>query len=218
MSQPTKKPSPSAAPKVIAKNAQSNAQSAAHVTSKAMEKAARTALSTLETTHNSTKSVVNIGADTMKELFSNGTEEVQKTHAKVFAISREGTETVSRTLDALTRTLNDLVALNRENVDVVFEVNNIISDIACTATAELVKYANANFADNLDVCNEAFSCRNLHDVLELNNKWVSGNVNNFFSQATKFADMMFQFANEASEPVNEHLLESAERLSKSLAA
>jgi hypothetical protein len=183
-----------------------------------MEKATKTAFSTFETTHKSAKSVASIGADTLKDLFSNTAEEAQKAHAKVFAVGREGTEAVSRTLDAMTRTLNDLVSLSRENVDVVLEVGNIVSDISRTANAELVKSANGNFSDNLDIFNEIFSCRNINDALELNNKWVSVNIDNFFAQSARFADIFFQFANEASEPMNDHFLESAERLSKSLAA
>lgn len=213
MTQHNKKSSP-ATPKIVAKTA----QSAANMTSKAVEKAAKTALSTIETTHKSAKSVAGIGADTMKELFANSAEEAQKAHAKAFAIGREGTEALSRTLDAATRTLNDLVALGRENVDVIVEVGNIVSDITRTANTELVKYANSNFSDNLDLCNEVFSCRNANDLLELNSKIVSVNIDNFFAQSARFADMLFQFANEASEPVNDHILESAERLGKSLAA
>jgi hypothetical protein len=113
--------------------------------------------------------------------------------------------------------LNDLVALARENVDVAAEVGNIVSDISSTANAELVKYANSNFSDNMDIFNEAFTCRNINDVLELNSKWLSVNLDNLFAQSARLADIVFQFANEASEPVNDHILESAERLSKSLA-
>lgn len=201
-------------PKIVEKSA----HSAANITSKTVEKAAQTAFSALEATHKSTKSVVNIGADTMREIFSSSAEEAQKAHAKAFAIGRESAETVSRAMDAATRTLNDLVALYRENVGVANEVGNILSDITRTANAELVSYANTNFSDNLDIFNECFSCRNVNDVLELNSKWVSTNLDNLFAQSSRLADIVFQFASEASEPVNDHILESAERLSKSLAA
>lgn len=214
MVQPQQKKTSQVAPKIVSKTA----QSAVHVTSQVVEKAAKTAASTLETTHNSAKSVVNIGADTMKEIFSNSTEEASKAHAKVFAFGRDGAEVISRTLDAVTRTLNDFIALNRENIDVAVEVSNILTDITKATNTELVKYSNENFSENLDICNEAFSCRNLNDAVELTNKWVSCNVENFFAQSERLAAMLFQFANEASEPVNDHILESTERLGKSLAA
>jgi len=208
------KKSSASAPKIVAKTT----ESAANMTTKAMEKAAKTAFSTLETTHKSVQSVAGIGADTLREIFANHAEEAQKAHAKAFAVCREGAEATSRALDAATRTLNDLVALARENVDVAAEVGNIVSDISSTANAELVKYANSNFSDNMDIFNEAFTCRNINDVLELNSKWLSVNLDNLFAQSARLADIVFQFANEASEPVNDHILESAERLSKSLAA
>ncbi len=121
-------------------------------------------------------------------------------------------------LDAFTRTLNDFITISRENIDVAVEVHNIVTDIARTTHADLLKYANNNFSDNLDICNEAFTCRNINDALEINNKWIGCNIDNFFAQSSRFADMLFQFASEASEPVNEHILESTERLGKSLAA
>lgn len=216
MSQAPKKPSHSAhtAPKIVAKTA----HTAATTTAKVVEKATKTATSTLETVQNSAKSVANTNAGALKEIFSNSAEEAQKAHAKVFAINRESTEVASRALDAMTRTMNDFITLSRESVDVAVEVSNIVNDISRTANAEIFKYANSNFADNLDICNEALGCRNINDALEITNQWISTNVNNYFSQAARLADMLFQFASEASEPVNDHILESAERLSKSLAA
>lgn len=216
MSQAPKKPShtSSSAPKIVAKAA----HSAANITSKAVEKVTKNAISTLETTHQSAKSVAELSTGNIKEFFANSSEEAKKTHAKVFAINRESTEAFSHALDALTRTINDLVTLNRESVDVAVEVSNIVNEISRTTNAEILKYANSNFSDNLDICNEALGCRNINDAIEISNKWFSSNINSFFSQSARLADMLFQFANEASEPVNDHILESAERLSKSLAA
>ncbi|HEU5048579.1 MAG TPA: phasin family protein [Rickettsiales bacterium] len=235
MSQAPKKPTHTAhaAPKIVAKSAHTPAKpaqtahhapakpaqvAAHHAPAKAPEKPAKPAMSALESTQNAAKSVANRNADTIKEFFSNNAEEAQKAHARMFALNREGTEVVTRALDALTRTMNDCITLSRESVDVAVEVNNIVNDISRTANAELIKYANNNFADNLDIFNEALGCRNINDALEITNQWISTNINNYFSQAARMADMLFQFASEASEPVNDHILESAERLSKSLAA
>lgn len=213
MAQATKKTAHSA-PKIVAKAA----HAAASATAKTIEKTAKNATSALEGAHQSSRTAVGIGADTMRGLFSSSADEARKAHAKLFAIGREGTDVVSRTLDAYSRTLSDYIALGRENVDVAVEVTNIVSDVSRTANAEFLKFANSNFSDNLDICSETFNCRNVNDLIELNNKWMTVNIDNFFNQSARFADMLFQFASEASEPMNEHIMESAERFSKTIAA
>jgi hypothetical protein len=182
---------------------------------KAPERSAGAASDVAETVHNASRHVVNMGTDAVREVFSRSAEDAQKAHERA---GREGAEAVSRVLDAFTRTLNDFTTISRENIDVAVEVHNIVTDIAKTTNAELLKCANGHFSDNLDICNEAFTCRNLNDALELGNKWVGCRINHFFAQSSRLADMLFQLTSEAVEPVNEHILESTERLGKSFAA
>jgi phasin family protein len=210
MAQPSKKSSP-AAPKLTASmNAPAKSPSSA--------KAASAAFSAMETTRNSAESIAKLSSDTLKDFFLSGSEETQKAHEKFFAIGRESVENVSRAVDAATRTLNDFVSLARENADAAVEVNHIAADIAKSINAEIVSCTNSNFSDNVELCKEAFACRDINDAMELHNKWLSTNVENFFAQSTRLAEMFFQLATEASEPINERVAEATERLSKSLAA
>jgi len=208
MAQSSKKPSHSASK--MAANAQSASGTA--------NKAAAAALSAVETTRNSAESMFKIGTDTVKEFFSSGSEEAQKAHEKFFAIGRESTENVSRAVDAFTRTMSDLVGVARENADAAVEVNHIAADIAKSINSELVSCANTNFSDNVEICKEAFTCRDIGDAFDLQSKWLSVNMENFFNQSTRLAEMMFQLATEAAEPINERVAEATERFSKSLAA
>ena len=183
-----------------------------------VQKATNAAMSAMETSRNSAESFVKVGTDTLKEFFATGNEETQKAQDKFFAVGREGVENMSRAVDAMTRTLNDVVSLTRENADAAIEVNHITADIAKSINSELMSCANANFSDNVELAKEAFACRDINDAFELHNKWLSTNVENFFSQSTRLAEMFFQFATEAAEPINERVAEATERFSKSLAA
>lgn len=190
---------------------------AAHASHTA-HKATHAALTAAETTRNSAESLLKMGTDTAKEFLASSSEEAQKAHEKLYAISRESTQHVSRAVDAFTRTVNDCVGLARENTDAVVEVNHIAADIAKSINAELMSFTNTNFADNVELAKEAFGCRNINDAFELQSKWMSTNLDNFFSQTTRLAEMLFQFASEAAEPINERVAEATERLSKTLAA
>jgi len=212
MAHKSKKPSrPAASPKLAT-------QSAAKIASNTATKAAAAALSAVESTRNSAESMVKLGTDTLKEFFSSGTEEAQKAHEKAFAVARESSENISRAVDALTRTVNDMVALGRENADAAVEVSHIAADIAKSINSELVSCANSNFADNVEICKDAFACRNVSDAFELQSKWLSTNLDNFFAQTTRLSELCFQLATEAAEPINERVAEATERFSKSLAA
>lgn len=217
--QPAKKAAHSA-PKLAAA-AQSAKSAASHVAGKASEATHKTASATfsaLETTRASAESIAKIGTETLKEFFSSGTEEAQKAHEKLFAVSRESAENVSRAVEALTRTMNDFVGVARDNAEAAVEVSHIAADIAKSINAEVVNCTNSNFSDNVDLCKEAFGCRDINDAMELQSKWVSTNVENFFAQSTRLAEMFFQLATEAAEPINERVAEATERFSKSLAA
>jgi len=162
--------------------------------------------------------MLKLGTDTLKECFANGAEEAQKAHDKAFAVARETAENASRAVDALTKTINDLVELGRENADAAVEVSHIAADIAKSINTELVSCANSNFSDNVEICKEAFSCRTINDAFELQSKWLSTNLDNFFTQSTRLSELCFQLATEAAEPINERVVEATELFSKSLAA
>jgi hypothetical protein len=215
MAQTSKKSSQhGSAPKLAA----NTAQSAAKIASNTASKAASAALSAVESSRSSVESMVKLSTESVKEFFASTTEEAQKGQEKFFAIGRESAENISRAVDALTRTLNDVVELGRENADAVVEVGHIAADISKSVNAELVSCANTNFADNIEICKEVFACRNINDVLELHSKWLSTNIDNFFAQSARLGEMCFQLATEAAEPINERVAEATERFSKSLAA
>ena len=197
--------------KPAASAAKSTTQTAAKFSTNAMEKTAHAARSSAET-------FAKMGADTVKELFANSTGEASKAHDKAFAVGRESAENLSRVVDAFTRTLNDAVTLFRENADSAIEVCHITADISKTISSELVSSANSNFVDNVELCKEAFSCRNVNDMMDIHSKFMSSNLEAFFSQSARLAEMCFQLVTEAAEPISERVAEATERFSKSMAA
>ena len=184
------------APKLASSHAP---KAAAH----SVNKAAAAALSAVETTRSSVESIAKLSTDTLKEFFVSSNEETQKAQEKFFAVGRETIENTSRGVDALTRTLSDFVNLTRENADAAIEVNHIAADIAKSINAELMSCANTNFTDNVELCMESFACRDMSNAFDLQNKWLSTNVENFFAQSTRLAEMLFQLATEAAEPIKD---------------
>lgn len=205
-----KKPAPSASKPSVSSAPKFSAQTT--------NKVAAAALSAVESTRSSAESFVKMGADTVKEFFTNGSDEASKAHDKAFAIGREGAENMSRVVDAMTRTMNDMVTMFRENADAAIEACHITADISKTISAEVVTSANNCFVDNIELAKEACECRNMNDMMDVQNRWMSMNMESCFSQMARMAEMCFQMVTEASEPISERVAEATERLSKSMAA
>lgn len=181
-------------------------------------KASSPTIAAVESTRNSAETFMKMGADTVKEFFTSGTDEASKAQDKAFAIGRETAENLSRVVEACARTLNDAVSVFRQNADAAIEVCHISADVFKTMNAEMVNFANTNFVDNVELCKEAVSCRNAYDVFDVQNKWFSANMESFFAQSARMAEMSFQLLSEAAEPINERIAEATERFSKSMAA
>lgn len=171
-----------------------------------------------KTTHAATENVMKLGTDAVREFFSTGAGEAQKAQEKVFAIGRENAENIARSADAATKSLNDAIAVARENIEAYVESGNVVSEMTKTLSSELFHFANQSAARNMEVSKELFACRTLNDVFELQSRLFKSNVDNFFSESVKLSELMFQYATEAAEPLNERASHAAERFSKSLAA
>lgn len=180
--------------------------------------ASRASLSAVDTTRNSAESVMRYGAEAMKEFMSAGAEEAQKAQEKAFAIGRESAENIARTADAATKTINETISMSRENVEAVVECGNIVVNIGKSITNEAYNFANNLFSDNVEMSKEMFSCRTVNELFDLYSKMIRINVDSVFNESVRMSELMFQFATEAAEPINERIADTTDRFSKALAA
>ncbi|MEI7669726.1 MAG: phasin family protein [Pseudomonadota bacterium] len=192
--------------------------SASDFSAKAFDKTANVAISNLQVAQKSTKAVVDIGAGKIKEIFSSSINEAKKSQSKAFDATREGTENLTRLIDVFENTVNEVASFGRKNIDIALDVSNIIADIASNSSEEIVKNANHAFSRHIDICNEIFTCKNITDASHIGNKLSKNYIDNIFSQSSVFLEFVFELASEASEPVNENIIESTERFYKTLAA
>lgn len=132
--------------------------------------------------------------------------------------ARDGAAKLSKGADSAQRSLNDVVELGRENAEAIVEAGNIAVGVGKQVSAEVVNYVNKAFSNNVELSKQAFTCRTLNDMFDLNNKFVKSNLDAFFNESVKVSEMLFQCATDISEPLNERLSETTQRLSKTFAA
>lgn len=190
----------------------------AKLASSIANKTAKSALSSVESTRNSAENVVKIGANAVRELFASSAGEAQKAQEKAFAIGREGAASFAKSADAVTKLMYEAVSLSRDNVEAAIECSNITANFAKDLSEQLAEYANGAFTSQMELSKEAFSCRTINDVLELQNKFIRSALDGFFGESLKMSEKLFEYTSEALEPVNERIAQAGDQISKALAS
>lgn len=162
--------------------------------------------------------VVNFNNEAVKSFFSTGAGEAQKAQEKIFSLGRESAEQIAKSTDAATKALFEAVSASRENLETCIECSNATAAFAQELSSEVFDSTNRAFSDSVELSKELLACRTLNDMLELNSRAVKNACDSFFEQTSKLSDMVFEYSNEAMEPLNERVSEVARKLGKTLAA
>ncbi len=193
-----------------------SAQPAVKLASNVANKAAKNTISAVESTRSSAESVVKIGSNAVKDLLANSTSEAQKVQEKAFEMGREGAEQISKSADAMTKSLYEAISISRDNVETLVECGNLTASLAKDVSSEMIEYANKAFSDNVEISKSIFACRTINDMVDLQNKIVKSSLDSFFNQSSKLTGMLFEYSTEALEPINERVSQATEQLSKTL--
>ena len=137
---------------------------------------------------------------------------------KLTGFTRESAEQMSKTTASAGHAMNEAVELCRENAEATAEVANLAVTMSKEITAEVIGYLNKVFSQNVEMGKQVMSCRTLNDVFDLIGKVTKTNLDSFFSENVKLSEMLFQCATDVSEPLNDRMTETTERLTKALAA
>ncbi len=186
--------------------------------SAAAQKMSGAAYSAAESTKSAAQNVVNIGAGAMRDMLYSGSGEAQKAQEKMWEMGREGVEHFSRATDMWTRMCMELMGICRDNVEAAIECANITAGVAKNVSAEISETCNKSFSEAVEMSKEAFNCRTINDVTELQSKAVRQALDTCFNETNRLSNMVFECATEALEPINERVCEASDRLCKVMAA
>lgn len=134
------------------------------------------------------------------------------------SLTREAYEQLSKTSANTTHAAQESMELSRENIHALMEVANVITDVSKEIGAEAMNYLNKSFGQNVELSKQVLTCRTLNDVFDLFGRIVKTNLDNFFTESVKLSEMLFQCATDVSEPLNDRVSETTDRLSKVIAA
>lgn len=209
MSQQAKKP---------ATPPQQQAAKVAAAASAASNKFASQAYSAAESTQKAAQNVVNISSSAVRDMFSSGTGEAQKAQEKIWEMGRENIENFARGADMFTRLCMEMISICRDNIEASIECATISASACKAISADLAETCNKSFSDCVELSKEAFTCRTVNDVADLQNKALKSAMDTCFAESSKISNYAFECASEALEPISERVCEASERLCKVMAA
>ncbi len=162
----------------------------------------------------SANAVLQMGTDAIQEFFKNGAFD-SKDKMMSF-MNKEGAAQFSKSADAATRSMGEMMDISRDNVETCVNCSNIAVNASKNMGAEIFNFANKSFSQNLEISKELLACRTLNDMFDLQSRIMKTNLDNLFSESVKLSELMFQCATQVSEPLNERVSDTTNRLSKTL--
>lgn len=131
---------------------------------------------------------------------------------------RGSAEQFNRSATQMAEVLHELYEISRENTAVLTEAGNRVVSVTKDMGAEIITYANRGFAQNVELSKQVMSCRTLNDLFDWAGKLFKANLDGYFTQSVQLSEMLFEAANEISDPINQCVSETTERLSRTLKA
>lgn len=181
-------------------------------------KAKAASISAIETTRSSAENVVKMGGKAVKDFVSSSAYDAQKAQEQMFAFTRDSSEQLVKSADAMTKAMYEMIGMSRDNIETLIECSNLTAALLKDMSAEVFEANNQAFSDSLELSKDFFSCRTYSDMFDLQNRLVKYAMDTFFNQSLKLSNMVFEYTNEALEPINERVVTTSEKMSKVLAA
>lgn len=198
-----------------------------------------------DTVKSATENMVKMGSDVMQQMFGQSTvrsasaaqsfnpaaffQQMTKMPSmpqfdaaalqdKMSSFARESQEQLSKATQGSTRAAAEAADLSRENIQAATDICNVAAAVSKELLAEMTSYLNRQFTQNVELSKQLLTCRTLNDIFDLSTRMTKANLDGFFSQSVKISEMLFQCATDVSEPLNERVSETSDRLAKALHA
>lgn len=137
---------------------------------------------------------------------------------KFAAFVRGSTEQLNKAQQSANRSAAEAMEVSRENIEAATEVCNVAVALCKELVAEMIGYCNKQFSQNVELSKQVLACRTLNDMFDLGTRITKANLDAFFSESVKISEMLFQCGTDISEPLNERMSESTERMTKAMSA
>lgn len=201
-----------------AKSASSKSSSAATKASQTAKAANKSTEKVVQVTQQAAKKNWETGTETVIGMMNAGAKEMETTVERVQKIGRESANNVAQSADMVSRMSMEMLGMSRGNIEACVECSHITANAAKEMTSECFEFYNEMFTEQVELSKDAFNCRTISDVVELQNKMMQQTMDACFNQSARISNLMFEYCNEVMEPINSCMSECSDQMNKVLAS
>lgn len=145
-------------------------------------------------------------------------EPTRKVQEETLQMGRENMENMLHVADDISRVAAECKVICNDNVGALVESGNAATQLFRNMSNEIVKNSNHTFSELAQISKEAFTCRTIHDMIELQNKTIRQMSDNYFNTTSKLCGLLFDSCDESRELLDKRTSTATEQFCQALAA
>ncbi len=155
------------------------------------------------------------GKEHFEKFAKTSSEAAQKSYEQVMQVSQENFQKAS---DATLKSYDDMVALNKKNVDALIQASTIVAKGAEELSKAAMAFQKASMENSVEMAKKFATCKDANELVSLQSSFTKESYEKLVSEAKKLSDMSNKVATEALAPIQVRINENMEKMSKPIAA
>jgi len=157
------------------------------------------------------EAAVNAGKETVEAVLKAGTDAYAKHYEQTVSMTKEHVE---KTSNMLFQNYDELVALNKANLDAVVATTTTVAKGFETLAKELMGFAQGNVESGMATTKKLLGAKNLQEMMDLQSEYGRSLFDNCVAESARLAEMSMKTANEAFVPLQERVQVTVEKMTK----
>ncbi|MDH5750134.1 MAG: TIGR01841 family phasin [Rhodospirillales bacterium] len=158
------------------------------------------------------------GKDAVESVVKAGNEAAAKGLEQAVALTKEQVEAAAKTGSEVFRTVEDMVAFSKANMDAVMASSSIFAKGIQDFNSLMFDLAQTSLEDSVAATQALLKCKSVTEAVEVQNDLVRNSYTKTVNDSRKLSDISARVSEASLAPLSDRFNEAVERLSKPLAA
>ncbi|HLS69383.1 MAG TPA: phasin family protein [Kiloniellales bacterium] len=160
------------------------------------------------------EAVMNVGRESIESFVKAGADTASKQYEQAIAMTQEQVEKTSSTLF---QNYNEMTAMNQANFEAFMAASNSFAKGFETISKELMAYTQNNMEQSLAASKKLLGAKTAQEFVDLQSDFTRTQLDQALAGSAKLTELTVQFANEAFQPLQARMQQSAEKILKQAA-
>jgi phasin family protein len=157
------------------------------------------------------EAAVNASKETVEAVMKAGTDAYAKQYEQTVTLTKDHVE---KTSTMLFQNYDELVSLNKANLDAVVATTTTFAKGFETLAKELMGFAQGNVETGMTTTKKVLGAKNLQEMMDLQSEYSRALFDSCVAESAKVAELSMKTANEAFAPLQERAQVTVEKIMK----